>query len=661
MQMSIKAKLGATFGGVILISAVVGTLAVRDLATFNTAITELIDGPAQRVQLGLQMQLAFANLAKAEKNLILSTVDQSIARYDTEIVTARQELKALDERLRLLSNPEVRQHLDTFDQSLASYLAVQDRVRTMARANTETKAKDVSQTQAQQAMAAVEPALQGLADRLSAGTASAEQAHAAAIAEHLLGTAIEIVRLEKDIILAPDDRVQQYVARLAPARAELRRLRDELEPLVPPNERQAMRDVTVKLDTWLKAEDDAINLGTQNSNDKAFALSAGQGRELLNAANDQLRSVMDLNTRRMAERRQETATLYATSRNTVIIALLAALLLGTGAATWLARSITRVLREAMGAADNVAAGSQQLSAAAEQLSQGATEQASAGEEAAASMEQMSANVKRSAENAAETERIAHQSAKDAQASGAAVSRAVTAMQTIAEKITVVQEIARQTDLLALNAAVEAARAGEHGRGFAVVASEVRKLAERSQSAAAEIGTVSGETLKAAHAAGEMLGRLVPDITKTAELVAEISAASREQDIGVEQINTAIQQLDKVTQQNAGASEEMSATSEELAAQAEQLQQAIAYLQTGHRLAGPGDPAPKPSTRRPRAQDADPPASAPSLVSHRLTTKPAKPTTQGRPNGRAGASRMNGFGLQLTSGRTDGKDPDFVPY
>jgi len=151
------------------------------------------------------------------------------------------------------------------------------------------------------------------------------------------------------------------------------------------------------------------------------------------------------------------------------------------------------------------------------------------------------------------------------------------MQTIAEKIMVVQEIARQTDLLALNAAVEAARAGEHGRGFAVVASEVRKLAERSQAAAAEISTLSGTTVKAAQSAGEMLEKLVPDIQRTAELVEEISAGSREQNAGAAQINTAIQQLDKVTQQNTSAAEEMSSTAEELASQAEQLQAAISYF------------------------------------------------------------------------------------
>jgi len=151
------------------------------------------------------------------------------------------------------------------------------------------------------------------------------------------------------------------------------------------------------------------------------------------------------------------------------------------------------------------------------------------------------------------------------------------METIAQKITIVQEIARQTDLLALNAAVEAARAGEHGRGFAVVASEVRQLAERSQAAAVEIGTLSADTVKASQEAGIMLTQLVPGIKRAAELVEEISAASREQDVGASQINQAIQQLDQVTQQNASASEEVSATSEELSAQAERLQEVISFF------------------------------------------------------------------------------------
>ncbi|EPC00494.1 hypothetical protein L861_06025 [Litchfieldella anticariensis FP35 = DSM 16096] len=247
------------------------------------------------------------------------------------------------------------------------------------------------------------------------------------------------------------------------------------------------------------------------------------------------------------------------------------------AARDMAARLREVVGEVTGAVRNVASGSQEMAATAEQLSQGATEQAASSEEASSSMEQMTANIQQSADNAAQTESIARDTAIDAEASGRAVTKAVGAMETIAEKILIVQEIARQTDLLALNAAVEAARAGEHGRGFAVVAAEVRKLAERSQAAAQEISGLSGDTVKVAQSAGEMLTKLVPDIKKSAELIAEISAASNEQNAGAAQINVAIQQLDKVTQQNTSASEEMSATAEELSTQAEQLQAAIAYF------------------------------------------------------------------------------------
>ena len=262
------------------------------------------------------------------------------------------------------------------------------------------------------------------------------------------------------------------------------------------------------------------------------------------------------------------------------------------------QKLTEVVCEVKNAAANVASGSQELSSSSEEMSQGASEQAAAAEEASSSMEEMTSNIRQNADNAMQTEKIAVKSASAAKEGGEAVTQTVIAMKEIAGKISIIEEIARQTNLLALNAAIEAARAGEHGKGFAVVASEVRKLAERSQKAAAEISDLSATSVDVAEKAGQLLTKLVPDIQKTAELVQEISAGSREQDTGAEQINKAIQQLDQVIQQNAGASEEMASTAEELASQAEQLQCSIAFFKIGEESVGRKTAVVKKDDRKP---------------------------------------------------------------
>ncbi|MCC4598350.1 methyl-accepting chemotaxis protein, partial [Xanthomonas campestris pv. phormiicola] len=242
--------------------------------------------------------------------------------------------------------------------------------------------------------------------------------------------------------------------------------------------------------------------------------------------------------------------------------------------------LTGIVNEVNGNAATLASASEQLSATAQSLSQAASEQAAGVEETSASLEQMTASISQNSDNAKVTDGMAAKASREAAESGEAVRATVAAMKEIARKISIIDDIAYQTNLLALNAAIEAARAGEHGKGFAVVAAEVRKLAERSQVAAHEIGEVAGSSVELAESAGRLLDGMVPSIRRTSDLVQEISAASEEQTSGVGQINCAVVQLNQTTQQSAANAEELAATAEEVNSQAEQLQVLMGFFRTG---------------------------------------------------------------------------------
>ena len=551
MRFTIKAKLAVAFSLVIVLAIALGILAIRDMGELNASINQLIDGSAEKVKLGNQIETQFSNLAKAEKNLILADSDQLMDKYDSEIVKTRQNIKALQTSMRAILTEAGKQDIDRFAAAMDQYIVLQDKVRELVRRNTQSRATEITEKEGQQRLDQTLDGLRALRDRTVAAPASTELVKTLLAVTRMSDALRTAQRLEKDLVINTDESMlQRYNEQHTAALGQIHQSRQELEDSVAAQERPALRDIFVGIDQWTKLSQQVAALGIDNATTKAFRLSAGQGRQLLDAASATLVPIMERNARMMTEERAEASTTYENARTVILSGLAVSLLIGVLAGAWLSISISRSVRragtlaqavasgdltqteqhitrdelgdltghinamvqrlrevvsDALAAADNVSSGSQEMSATAQQLAQGSSEQASSGEEASSSMEEMAANIKQNADNAAQTEKIARQSAKDAEVSGKAVGHAVTAMQTIAEKITIVQEIARQTDLLALNAAVEAARAGEHGRGFAVVASEVRKLAERSQPAAAEISTLSGQTVKAAHDAGEMLG------------------------------------------------------------------------------------------------------------------------------------------------------------
>jgi len=241
------------------------------------------------------------------------------------------------------------------------------------------------------------------------------------------------------------------------------------------------------------------------------------------------------------------------------------------------KCFVEVISQVVTSSDSILSAASQVSSTAESLSQGASQQAASVEQTSASVEQMGASIQQNSENTIETERIAQETSLTAESGGKAVRETVEAMKQIASKIGIIEDIAYQTNMLALNAAIEAARAGEHGKGFAVVAAEVRKLAERSQHAAAEISELTSSSVSVAEMAGTQLEQMLTSIVKTTELVQEIAAATNEQASGTSEITSAMNQLDKVTQQNAAASEQLAATAQQSATQSRSLSQQVSFF------------------------------------------------------------------------------------
>jgi len=571
MRFTIKLKLALAFGTIIALVLGLSLYAISSLNSLNSAMTDVIKGPMKRLELSYQVNLHILESIRTQKNALLAQDSREIEDFSRKAVRSLQDAERVWKD-GLARAPETGRPYWTSLSNLGEKLAqATQSFSTALNSGNKATAADISNGEIRTIYAEVSKAVETLIDIQQKLLEQADHDTDVLYADtlKLLMIAVAAVLL---IAVAAGLWISLGINN------GLRKVKTAADAVAIGN---LNHTVEIRTDDEIKDLVDTFNTMTRNLR----ATAAVADRIANGDLSSDVKPLSEKDTLGIAMQGM-TANLRQTAHVADKIAsgdltvshkpLSDKDTLGLALASMVER-LRGVISEVTTSARNVSAGSQELSATAEELSQGSTEQASSTEEASSSVEEMASNIRQNADNAAQTEKMARQSATDAKTSGEAVDKAVQAMETIAEKILIVQEIARQTDLLALNAAVEAARAGEHGRGFAVVASEVRKLAERSQAAAQEISGLSGDTVKAAQQAGEMLARLVPDIQRTAELVFEISNATREQNAGAAQINIAIQQLDKVTQQNTAAAEEMASTSEELAGQAEQLQRAVSYF------------------------------------------------------------------------------------
>ncbi len=437
---------------------------------------------------------------------------------------------------------------------------------------------------------------------------------------------LAISRAEKNILLARSAReLEEYRQFIDDTRRTIETRQEELHRLTDEQGKTMLNEFDALWESYHDVQQKMLAHAREDRIEEAYRLSSEKGRELLDQAQTSLANIVRDNEEDMTRDKIASDENYAMIQRSMAGLLVVSVLTGSLVAWVVMRSINQgiaravevsdalsegdltqkisitrndeigqllkamqntierlrgIVKHVKSAAENLAASSQQSSSSAEEMSQGATEQAASTEEASSSMEEMVSNIQQNASNAEYTEKSALKTAQDVQTAEKAAIENIEAMKTIVDKILIIEEIARQTHMLSLNATIEAARAGEHGKGFKVVAAEVRDLAGRSREAATEINQLANSSVAIAEKAGVLMNELTPDIHRTAELVQEISAASKEQRSGTEQVNQSIQQLDQVIQQNASVSEEMASTAEELSAQAENLQQSIAFFKTG---------------------------------------------------------------------------------
>jgi methyl-accepting chemotaxis protein len=589
------------------------------------------DNAASRLLLAAQIKQDILEISRSEKNIILAKTTKDMDLYANVTAATRKAMLEKRAALRELVDPDGKAKLDEFSDVWDEYLEINDEVRQYARNKQNDKAFALASGEGRDLSDQADKLMTNIVEKndevnTAASLNATNAANRTLLAARIIQDMLSLHRDQKSLIIeTAEDEMDIYVKAMDVTKQQLG---NRLIALRKTSTVESYAD----LDKFSTAWDNFVDINTaivktsyENGNSNALRLSTSDGRKLSDQAIDLIASIVASNEEELTEDKLSSTANYVAGRNLLLTILGIGLLVGFGTATWIIRGIMSQLGAEppviLEIAEKIASGdleselihgkgkvvgvlaamitmrnklvsvitevnrssialsvaSQQVSGTAQSLSQGASEQAASVEETSASVEEMGSSINQNSENARVTDGIATESSNAAKDGGESVFATVQAMKDIAGKITIIEDIAYQTNMLALNAAIEAARAGEHGKGFAVVAAEVRKLAERSQVAASQISELTGESVKVAEKAGGLLEKMVPDIARTAELVQEITAASEEQASGVGQITSAMQQLDQVTQQNAAGSEELAATAEEMRGQSESLIEMISFF------------------------------------------------------------------------------------
>jgi methyl-accepting chemotaxis protein len=609
--------------------------AMRSIADRNDTGSEQAnikaDNAASRLLLAAQIKMDMLEISRAEKNIILAKSTKDMDYYSDVTASVRKVMLVKRAALRELVGPDGREKLDEFSDVWDAYLVVNDEIRQFARNKQNDKAFALSSSKGRDLTDKADKMMTVIVEKNDQvnSEASADATTAAnrtLLAARIIQDMLAMHRDQKSLIIETTEAdMDNYVESMDVLKEQIATQLTEMRKTSTVESNADIDKFSTAWDNFSDINSTIVQTSYENGNSKAFRLSNSEGRTLSDKAIDQIASVVASNEKGLAEDKLSSTENYAAGRNLLLTILGIGLLVGFGTAIWIIRGImsqlgaeppvileiaekiasgdleselahgkgkvvgvlaamitmrnklVSVITEVNRSSIALSAASQQVSGTAQSLSQGASEQAASVEETSASVEEMGSSINQNSENARVTDGIATESSNAAKDGGESVFATVQAMKDIAGKITIIEDIAYQTNMLALNAAIEAARAGEHGKGFAVVAAEVRKLAERSQVAASQISELTGESVKVAEKAGGLLEKMVPDIARTAELVQEITAASEEQASGVGQITSAMQQLDQVTQQNAAGSEELAATAEEMRGQSESLIEMISFF------------------------------------------------------------------------------------